>query len=453
MKYLVKDLEQILNAKKVNIVENKEITGIAIDSRKVREGDLFIPFLGENVDGHNYIESAFEKGAAASLSLKEDFTSDNNIIYVEDSYVAIQALAKHYLDSLNAKIIAITGSNGKTTTKDIITGLLETKFKVHKTQGNFNNELGVPITILATPEDSEILVLEMGADGFGQLDFLSKLVEPDYTVITNIGESHIEFFGSREGIAKAKFEITNGMKKDGFFVYNGDEILLKDLVDKSNIGATSCGENDYNNIILENYTITRDYIDFKLNLSDEKFTTKLKGKHNLFNIMFATAIAEKLGLSIDEIHKAIEKTSEITHMRLESIPYGKDSLIINDAYNASPTSMKASVDVVSSFDDFDYKTLVLGSMFELGSKEVQYHSEVGEYISNNSKDIDLVISVGDLAKNITDSITNSEIKKLHFSSNEEVSNYLKENKHTNEVILFKASRSMKLESIIEEINK
>ena len=351
------------------------------------------------------------------------------------------------------KIIAITGSNGKTTTKDIITGLLETKFKVHKTQGNFNNELGVPITILAAPEDSEILVLEMGADGFGQLDFLSKLVEPDYTVITNIGESHIEFFGSREGIAKAKFEITNGMKKDGFFVYNGDEVLLKDLVDKSNIGATSCGENDYNNIILENYTITRDHIDFKLNLSDEKFTTKLKGKHNLFNIMFATAIAEKLGLSIDEIRKAIEKTSEITHMRLESIPYGKDSLIINDAYNASPTSMKASVDVVSGFDDFDYKTLVLGSMFELGSKEVQYHSEVGEYISNNSKDIDLVISVGDLAKNITDNITNSEIKKLHFSSNEEVSNYLKENKHANEVILFKASRSMKLESIIEEINK
>ena len=250
-------------------------------------------------------------------------------------------------------------------------------------------------------------------------------------------------------------KIMEWLKKQGHTVIVSEHRLfyLKNLVDKSNIGATSCGENDYNNIILENYTITRDHIDFKLNLSDGKFTTKLKGKHNLFNIMFATAIAEKLGLSIDEIRKAIEKTSEITHMRLESIPYGKDSLIINDAYNASPTSMKASVDVVSGFDDFDYKTLVLGSMFELGSKEVQYHSEVGEYISNNSKDIDLVISVGDLAKNITDSITNSEIKKLHFSSNEEVSNYLKENKHTNEVILFKASRSMKLESIIEEINK
>lgn len=451
MKYFVKDLEKILNAVKVNIKENKEITGIAIDSRKVKEGDLFIPFLGENVDGHNYIESAFEKGAAASLSLKDDFVSDNNIIYVEDSYVAIQTLAKHYLSTLNAKTIAITGSNGKTTTKDIVTSILETKFKVHKTQGNFNNELGVPLTILAAPEDSEILVLEMGADGFGQLDFLSKLVEPDYTIITNIGESHIEFFGSRAGIANAKFEITNGMKEDGFFVYNGDEILLSELVASSDINATSCGEQEYNDIVLENYNITRDYINFKLNIDGNPFRTYLKGKHNLYNIMFASAIAKQIGLTNEDIRTALENTSQITGMRLESIPYKEDSLIINDAYNASPTSMKASVDVISGYTDFDYKTLVLGSMFELGSDEIIYHSEVGTYISENSQGINLVISVGDLAKNITDSITNPDINKLHFNTTEEVSAYLKENKHPNEVILFKASRSMKLEKIIEEI--
>ena len=451
MKYLVRDLEKILNAKKINITNNVEITGIAIDSRKVKQGDLFIPFLGENVDGHNYIESAFEKGAAASLSLKEDFESDNNIIYVNDSYEAIQTLAKHYLNSLKAKTIAITGSNGKTTTKDIITSVLSTKFKVHKTQGNFNNELGVPLTILAAPEDSEILVLEMGADGFGQLDFLSKMVEPDYTVITNIGESHIEFFKSREGIARAKFEITNGMKKDGYFVYNGDEVLLKTLVESSDIKATACGENSYNDIILENYIIARDKIDFKLNISEEYYFTKLKGKHNLYNIMFAVAIASKIGLTNAEIRKAIENTVEITGMRLQSIPYREDSLIINDAYNASPTSMKAAVDVVNSFDDFDYKTLVLGSMFELGPNEINFHGDVGEYISNNTKDINLVISVGELAENITKQIKNDKIKTLHFPTTAKVSEYLKNNKHKNEVILFKASRSMKLETIIEEI--
>ena len=451
MKYLVTDLEKILNANKVNITRNIEITGIAIDSRKVKQGDLFIPFLGENVDGHNYIESAFEKGAAASLSLKENFESDNNIIYVNDSYEAIQTLAKHYLASLKAKTIAITGSNGKTTTKDIITSVLSTKFKVHKTQGNFNNELGVPLTILAAPEDSEILVLEMGADGFGQLDFLSKMVEPDYTVITNIGESHIEFFKSREGIARAKFEITNGMKKDGYFVYNGDEILLKTLVESSDIKATACGENSYNNIMLENYTISRDKIDFKLNISEEHYFTKLKGKHNLYNIMFAIAIASKIGLTNEDIRKAIENTVEITGMRLQSIPYNEDSLIINDAYNASPTSMKAAVDVVNSFDDFDFKTLVLGSMFELGPNEINFHGDVGKYISNNTKDINLVISVGELAENITKQIKNDNIKTLHFPTTLEVSEYLKNNKHKNEVILFKASRSMRLETIIEEI--
>ena len=311
----------------------------------------------------------------------------------------------------------------------------------------------MPITILAAPEDSEILVLEMGADGFGQLNFLSKLVEPDYTVITNIGESHIEFFKSREGIAKAKFEITNGMKKDGYFVYNGDEVLLKTLVDSSEINATSCGENSYNDIILESYTITRDKIDFKLNISDEQYFTKLKGKHNLYNIMFATAIASKIGLTNEEIRKAIENTVKITGMRLQSIPYREDSLIINDAYNASPTSMKAGVDVVSSYDDFDYKTLVLGSMFELGPNEVNYHGEVGEYISENTNDIDLVISVGELAENITKQIKNDKIKTLHFPTTAEVSEYLKNNKHKNEVILFKASRSMKLETIIDEITK
>ena len=453
MKYLVTDLEKILNAKKVNITRDVEITGIAIDSRKVKQGDLFIPFLGENVDGHNYIESAFEKGAAASLSLKDDFVSDNNIIYVNDSYEAIQTLAKYYLNSLKVKTIAITGSNGKTTTKDIITSVLSTKFKVHKTQGNFNNELGVPLTILAAPEDSEILVLEMGADGFGQLDFLSKMVKPDYTVITNIGESHIEFFKSREGIAKAKFEITNGMKKDGYFVYNGDEVLLKTLVESSDIKATACGENSYNDIILENYTITRDKIDFKLNISEEHYFTKLKGKHNLYNIMFAIAIASKIGLTNEDIRKAIEDTVEITGMRLQSIPYNENSLIINDAYNASPTSMKAAVDVVNSFDDFDYKTLVLGSMFELGPNEINFHGEVGKYISNNTKDINLVISVGELAENITKQIKNDNIKTLHFPTTLEVSEYLKNNKHKNEVILFKASRSMRLETIIEEITK
>lgn len=449
MKYSVKELEKILNAKKINLTSDEYITGVAIDSRKVKKGDLFIPFLGENVDGHNYIENAFKQGAVASLSLKTDLNINGNIIYVEDSEKALQDLAKHYLQSLKAKTIAITGSNGKTTTKDIITSILSTKFKVHKTQGNFNNELGVPLTILAAPEDSDILVLEMGADGFGQLSFLSKLVEPDFTIITNIGESHIEFFKNREGIAKAKFEITSNMKESGVFIYNGDEPLIENLVKTSSISSISCGENSKNDIILEEYNISRDRIEFKLNISKEKFSTTLKGKHNIFNIMFAIALAHKIGLSYEDINIAVKNISEITKMRLESINYGENSLIINDAYNASPTSMKASVDVIDALDDFDYKTIILGDMFELGSNEIEYHSEVGKYINSHSKNIDLVISVGNLAKNITDNISN--ISSLHFSNKDEVTEHLLKNTHPNEVLLFKASRSMKLEEIINNL--
>ena len=268
-----------------------------------------------------------------------------------------------------------------------------------------------------------------------------------------LGSEDIPMYGGRLTLelAKAKFEITNGMKKDGFFVYNGDEPLLKELVENSSINATSCGENSYNDIILENYTITRDKIDFKLSIDKNNFSTTLKGKHNLFNIMFAVAIAKKIGLTNEEIRHAIDNISKITNMRLESIPYGEDSLIINDAYNASPTSMKAAVDVISDLNDFEFKTLVLGSMFELGPNEVEYHNGVGTYINNNSHGINLVISVGDLAKNITDNINNKDISTLHFSTVEEVTDYLKANKHKNEVILFKASRSMKLETIINDI--
>lgn len=450
MKYSIDELEKILNAKNVNKVHDKKITGIAIDSRKVKPGDLFVPFLGEKVDGHNYIQTAFDNGAVATLSMKEDYKSENNIIYVEDSLTAVQTLAKDYLAKLAAKVVSITGSNGKTTTKDIVAHFLSSKYIVHKTAGNYNNELGVPLTILSAPENTEVLVLEMGADGFGQLDFLSQLAEPDFAIITNIGESHIEFFKDRAGIAKGKFEITNHLKKDGFFIFNGDEPLLTELVEKSEINNISCGQNPQNDIILENYIINNDSTEFKLNTLPSTLTTQLKGKHNLLNIMFAIALSKYFTLTEDDIRKNLADLTKITNMRLESLKYGKDSLIINDAYNASPTSMKAAIDVLEELQGYTAKTIVLGDMFELGPDEVNFHKEVGLYL-NNANTINNVISVGSLAKNITSSISNQAINKLHFETTSEVTNYLANNKIKNQVILFKASRGMALETIIKEL--
>lgn len=453
MNYSIIELTKILNTTNYKLVNDKNITGVAIDSRLVKKGDLFIPFLGENVDGHDYIETAFKNGAVATLSLKQDFDIDNNIIYIKDSYKAIQKLAKDYLQKINCKTIAITGSNGKTTTKDIVSELLATTYKVHKTKGNFNNELGVPLTILDTPKDTDYLILEMGADGFGQLEFLSKLVEPDIAVITNIGESHIEFFKDRQGIAKGKYEITYGLKNNGYFVFNGDEELLSSLVDSSTHKNFSCGITKKNDIILENYYQEDDYNIFKINIIDTELKTKLKGKHNLLNILYAITIAKQENIGNNKIALTLENLEKITKMRLESIDYHNNSLIINDAYNASPTSMKAAIDVLDELNNFKYKTLVLGDMFELGSDEILFHASIGEYIAKNSNTINKVITVGMLSKHINNYITNKEIETIHFNSNKEVINYLLNNKIDNEVILFKASRGMKLENIINEINK
>ncbi|MBF0710187.1 MULTISPECIES: UDP-N-acetylmuramoyl-tripeptide--D-alanyl-D-alanine ligase [unclassified Gemella] len=452
MRYSIKELSKILNAKNVKIIEDKIISGVQIDSRKINDGDLFIPFIGENLDGHSFINKARENKAAASLSLKDDIDEDINTIYVTDSLLSIQTLARDYLTKLDAKVIAITGSNGKTSTKDIIAEILSTKYKVHKTDGNFNNELGMPLTILAAPEDTEVLVLEMGADGFNQLNLLSDIAKPDFAVITNIGESHIEFFGDRSGIAKGKFEIISGLREDGIFIYSGDEVLLKNLVEKSSIKSIKCGFENENDILVESYKQEYDHISFKLNIFEDIAVSKLKGKHNILNIMYASAIAKNLGLTEDEIISSLKNLDKITKMRLESISYGENSLIINDAYNASPTSMKAAIDVLEDLENFSYKTIILGDMYELGPSEADFHKEVAYYLNKNiNTSINRLISIGNLAKHITEATTNTKIEKLHFNNKEEISKYLLEHKINEEVILFKASRGMKLETIIEDL--
>lgn len=452
MKYTLDEIAKILQSSDLNKTHEVTITGVAIDSRKVKKGDLFIPFVGENVDGHKFIETAFNNGAVATLCLDKNLNFDNNVIYVENSYLAIQQLAKDYLEKLNAITIAITGSNGKTTTKDIVASILSTKYKVHKTLGNLNNELGVPLTILSSDEDSEILVLEMGADGFNQLNFLSKLVEPDFAVITNIGESHIEFFKDRAGIARGKFEITEYLKDDGLFVYNGDEPLINDLVKNSSFTSISCGFSDKNQIYVKNYLLENEISYFELNNLNHKLHTKLKGKHNLLNIMYAYAIAKKLQISDDEFSNSLVHLEKITNMRLESIPFRNNSLIINDAYNASPTSMRAAIDVIEELKNYNKKYLVVGDMFELGKDEISFHCSIGNYF-NATSTINEVISIGNLSQHITQNITNNNIITKHFSTNKEATTYLKGINFDNDVILFKASRGMKLESIVEELIK
>ena len=228
MKMQLAEVARALNIEAKEEWEDISITSVCFDSRKIESGALFIPLVAEN-DGHKYVEAAINGGAVATLwqeDHSENIPDSIAVLPVSDTLVALQQLGKHYLMKINPKVVAITGSNGKTTTKDMTAAVLATQFNVHKTFANFNNEIGVPMTILSMEPNTEVLVVEMGMDRYGQLDFLSKLAEPDVAVITMIGEAHIEFFGTRDHIADAKMEITHGLKEDGELVINGDEPLL-----------------------------------------------------------------------------------------------------------------------------------------------------------------------------------------------------------------------------------
>lgn len=256
-----------------------EIRGVSIDSRKIEEGNLFIPFKGEHVDGHQYVKSAIEKGAGASLWQKDvpNPPEDIPLIFVEDPLKALQALAKNYLMQLSVKVVGITGSNGKTTTKDMVAALLSTQYRVHKTSGNYNNHIGLPLTILTMSEDTEVAVLEMGMSGRGEIELLSKLAEPDLAIITNIGEAHLLDLGSREGIAEAKLEIMSGLKEDGVLIYHGDEPLLKERVEGHSIRNLTFGLGHQNTVYAE-YIKTREKDTlFKTNLYGTEFVLPVLG--------------------------------------------------------------------------------------------------------------------------------------------------------------------------------
>ncbi|WP_153126758.1 UDP-N-acetylmuramoyl-tripeptide--D-alanyl-D-alanine ligase [Peribacillus tepidiphilus] len=429
-----------------------EIRGVSIDSRKIEEGNLFIPFKGEHVDGHQYVKSAIEKGAGASLWQKDvpNPPEDIPLIFVEDPLKALQALAKNYLMQLSVKVVGITGSNGKTTTKDMVAALLSTQYRVHKTSGNYNNHIGLPLTILTMSEDTEVAVLEMGMSGRGEIELLSKLAEPDLAIITNIGEAHLLDLGSREGIAEAKLEIMSGLKEDGVLIYHGDEPLLKERVEGHSIRNLTFGLGHQNTVYAE-YIKTREKDTlFKTNLYGTEFVLPVLGAHNVQNAMAAILAARELGITPENI-KAGLSSVQLTNMRMEMKKGKRGEIIINDAYNASPTSMKAAIDLVTELTGFNRKILVLGDMLELGPKEEEFHLKIGAMIKPGS--VDQLFTYGRLGKKIAEGAMKVLPKEAIFSyeDKEELIATLINQVSKNDLILVKASRGMKLEEVVQAL--
>lgn len=425
------------------------IKGVSIDSRKIDEQNLFIPFKGEHVDGHKYVNQALEDGAGAAFCQNDSVLApqiSGPIIWVDDTLEALQQLAKAYLAFVNPFVIAVTGSNGKTTTKDMIESVLKPQFKVKKTLGNYNNEIGMPLTILQLDQDTEISILEMGMSGFHEIEALSQLANPDIAIITNIGESHMQDLGSREGIAKAKAEISFGLKPQGLFIYDGDEPLLKPHVDKLvDIDLMSIGKKENNDLVCKIDNIDDTGIVFNIN-ENEHYELPILGEHNMKNATIAIAVGKRLNLSYETIHQNIQAV-QLTGMRMEQHHTDFGTLVINDAYNASPTSMKAAIDTLSSMGG--RKILVLGDVLELGPNSQTMHEAVGDYLVN--KQIDALYTYGTEADHIHR--TGKAFVKYaeHFTDKAALIQSLKSNTEPQDKILIKGSRGMQLEEVVDAL--
>ncbi|QKY68958.1 UDP-N-acetylmuramoyl-tripeptide--D-alanyl-D-alanine ligase [Lentibacillus sp. CBA3610] len=431
--------------------DSAEIAEVTTDSRVKADQSLFIPLTGENFDGHDYMKEAFNQGAIAALwdkkkKLPDFLPGDFPVFFVEDTLRALQELAQAYREKTNPVVIGVTGSNGKTTTKDLIASVVDSSFKTHKTQGNLNNQIGVPLTILSMPPDTTALVVEMGMNHFGEIETLSHIAKPDYAVITNIGESHIEYLGSREGIAKAKLEITKGLSEDGHLIIDGDETLLRQIHQRHHV--ITCGFDVSNDVFIKKVKLFQEYTQFELS-DDDAYTISLLGSHHALNAAFAVTIGKLLGIARENVKQALTELN-LSAMRFEMLNGKNGSSIINDAYNASPTSMKASVNVVKQLEGFMQKVLVLGDMFELGEKSKTLHQTVADNIDDS---VDAVFTLGDDADEIT-----SIVKKRYpsidcrpFNSREKLSQALEEYVSNDTLILFKASRGMHFESFVKQV--
>ena len=433
----IKELIEATGAKVHGVIDENIDVNISTDTRTIQRGDFYLPLKGVSFDGEKFIEQAIEKGAVGAFCTNSE-NKCGYLLEVEDTLQAYLKLANWRRRKLDFKVVAITGSSGKTTTKELVASTLSAKFKTFKTPLNHNNEIGLCQTIFEASDDTEVLVLEMGMRGLGEIEVLSKCSEPDITIISNVGTAHIGRLGSRENIAKAKCEIVKYQRGDLFIAHNDD--LIKQTVEFG-------GEKIFYSI--KDIKILEKNKNFsKFEYQNHTYELNVGGDYNIENALAAINVGIKLGMTNDEIANGLKQYKPI-EKRWESVNAGGYE-IINDSYNANPESMRAFVDTI--FELYDNYVIVLGAMGELGENEVYYHKGLGQYINshkllpNNVQ----ILSVGALAKNITNEIT--KVYSKNFDAVEDVVKYIKSEIKSSSKIFLKASRSEKFERIIEILN-
>lgn len=461
----------------VKVSENTEITGAVLDSRQVTAGNLFFATVGERVDGHRFIGSVYEKGASCVVTQKtpRQVEAEHGIpgdswgayILVQDTLQALKDIAEYYRSTLKIPIVGITGSVGKTSTKEYIAGVLAQKYQVLKTEGNFNNEIGVPLTLLRIRKEHEAAVVEMGISDFGEMHRLSKMVRPTVCVITNIGQCHLENLGTRDGILKAKSEIFDFMQEDGEVCLNGDDDKLASVgqVKGKPVHYFGLGDNPNEEVVAMDIVSKGLFgSEAQLCLEGEKalpITVTQPGIHMVANAAAAACVGRILGLNREQITEGIRNVQPVSgRSNLISLP---EYTLIDDCYNANPVSMRAAIDLLAMADT--KKVAILGDMFELGADSDIMHEQTGEYAALAG--LDCIICIGENAKHLYQGALRQSRKMIqagcittkiyHFDTREAFGDALEEKKKTylesGSTILIKASHGMGFSWIVEKLQK
>ncbi len=454
--FYLKDLIKAVNGSFIMGNPHLSVSEVEIDTRTMKQNSLFFAIKGKSLDGHDYIKEAIEKKASAIVYSRDDVNfnvlvpSLPSLVKVKDTSVALEQLATAYRQNFNAlKTVAVTGSNGKTTTKEMLASILNQKGKTLSNKGNFNNRIGVPLTLFNLTSDTKYAVIEIATSEFGEIKGLTDITKPYCGIITNIGNSHLEFFKTPENVLKEKMTLTDGISNDGFIVLNNDDIYIKSVISQVTKKVITFGLNDNADIYAKNIKLqsNKQIFDMYINGKKETVEISMKGMHNVLNSLAATAVAYGLGFSVSEIKDGLEKCIA-PKMRMQEYILNNGAVLINDAYNANPTSMHESIkNLAQSYPNKDV-ILILGDMLELGEKTNQYHAELGKYI-NSLPYIKSVFLFGNLVSYIQKELTDKKTKYFMTKSVlcEQVMSEIKENS----IIFIKGSRGMKMETVFNDI--
>lgn len=461
--YIVKmNVEEILNATrgKLLIGDLKEdCENFCTDTRKILENDVYVGLKGENFDGNEYYEEALKKGAKVAIvsgieipKEKLEQYKDKTIIEVDDSLIAFGKIAEYKRSLYDIPVIQVTGSVGKTSTRDIIANVIRTKYKTLQTEGNLNNHIGLPTTILKL-KDHEALVVESGMNHLGEISYLGKITKPTIAVITNVGTAHIGLLGSRENILKAKLEILENLKPEGTIVINNDNDMLNKWAKEDKVYKKyTFGIDEKSDVMAYNIKIGNNSSTYNVKINNEEYTVNVpvSGKHFVYNSLCAIAVGNLLGISSENIIKGIE-TFSLTKNRMEVVKVKDNVTVINDAYNASYDSMKPALEYLSELPA-NRKIAVLGDMFELGEFSEEIHRKVGIEVVTHK--IDILVTVGKLAKYIAEEakyLRMPEENIISLETTEEASKYLNKILQKDDAVLLKAAHGMHFSEIFKSI--